>query len=78
MLGKAIDGEIPAARVHALEQRLPGLTRGEGLLDAEFARHRPVRDRRPPTRSWPGADPLNGDPLDPDHLRRLRQGPGLR
>jgi ribosomal protection tetracycline resistance protein len=74
-----LDGEIPAARVHALEQRLPALTRGEGLLDAEFARYRPVRDRRPPTRSWPGADPLNGDPLDPDdYLRRLRQGPGLR
>ncbi|MCO1659459.1 elongation factor G [Pseudonocardia humida] len=76
--GCVVDGEIPAARVHELEQRLPGLTRGEALLDAEFARYREVRGR-PPTRPSTATGPLDGDPLDPDdYLRRLRQGPGLR
>lgn len=70
-----LDGEVPAARVHALEQRLPGLTRGEAVLDAEFARYRVVRGRAP-VRRWTGSDPLNGDPLDrADHLRRLRRRP---
>jgi ribosomal protection tetracycline resistance protein len=73
-----LDGEIPAARIHELEQRLPGLTRGEGVLDTAFAHHRPVRGAAP-RRVWPGPGPLDGDPLDPaDYLRRLRQGPGLR
>jgi ribosomal protection tetracycline resistance protein len=73
-----LDGEVPAARVHELEQRLPGLTRGEGLLDAEFVRYRRVRGR-PPVRPATGRGPLDGDPLDrDDYLRRLRQGPGLR
>jgi ribosomal protection tetracycline resistance protein len=73
-----VEGEIPAARVHALGQRLPGLTRGEALLDAEFAHHRRVRGT-PPVRPATGSGPLDGDPPDPaDYLRRLRQGPGLR
>jgi ribosomal protection tetracycline resistance protein len=73
-----LDGEIPAARIHELEQRLPGLTRGEGVLDTAFAHHRPVRGAAP-RRVWPGPGPLDGDPLDQaDYLRRLRQGPGLR
>lgn len=37
-----LEGEIPAARVHELQQRLPSLTRGEGLLESAFATHRPV------------------------------------
>jgi ribosomal protection tetracycline resistance protein len=73
-----LDGEIPAARIHELEQRLPGLTRGEGVLDTAFARYRPVRGPAP-RRTWSGQGPLDGDPLDrDDYLRRLRQGPGLR
>jgi ribosomal protection tetracycline resistance protein len=37
-------GEIPAAQVHELEQRLPALTRGEGvLLESVFDRYREVR-----------------------------------
>ena len=31
-----IEGEIPAARVQELRRRLPGLTRGEGVLDVNF------------------------------------------
>ncbi|TYB66095.1 TetM/TetW/TetO/TetS family tetracycline resistance ribosomal protection protein [Nonomuraea sp. PA05] len=38
-----VEGEIPAARVHELEQRLPGLTRGEGVLEYDFYRYEPVR-----------------------------------
>ena len=46
-----LDGAVPAARVHELRQRLPGLTRGEALLDTapstatsrSAARRRPVR-----------------------------------
>jgi ribosomal protection tetracycline resistance protein len=38
-----VEGEIPAARVHELEQLLPGLTRGEGLLECGFDRYQPVR-----------------------------------
>jgi ribosomal protection tetracycline resistance protein len=37
-----LEGEIPAAEVHGLEQRLPGLTRGEGVLESSFATWRPV------------------------------------
>lgn len=53
-----IEGEIPAARVHALQQRLPGLTRGEGLLDCAFDRHRPVRGGVP-ERARTDHNPLN-------------------
>lgn len=37
-----LEGGIPAARVHELQQRLPGLTRGEGVLETAFDTHRPV------------------------------------
>lgn len=37
-----IDGDIPAAEIHTLEQQLPGLTRGEGSLEAQFDHYRPV------------------------------------
>ena len=33
-----IDGELPAASVHRLRVRLPGLTRGEGLVESVFER----------------------------------------
>ncbi|MCP2360600.1 ribosomal protection tetracycline resistance protein [Nonomuraea thailandensis] len=42
-LSSVVEGEIPAARVHGLEQRLPGLTRGEGVLECDFDRYEPVR-----------------------------------
>ncbi|MET7870095.1 translation factor GTPase family protein [Streptomyces cyaneofuscatus] len=37
-----LEGELPAARVHELQQLLPGLTRGEGVLESAFDGHRPV------------------------------------
>jgi ribosomal protection tetracycline resistance protein len=38
-----LEGEIPAARVHELQQQLPALARGEGLLECAFERYEPVR-----------------------------------
>lgn len=37
-----VEGHIPAARVHKLQQQLPGLTRGEGMLECVFDSYRPV------------------------------------
>ncbi|SCF21505.1 ribosomal protection tetracycline resistance protein [Micromonospora viridifaciens] len=53
-----IEGEVPAGRVHALEQRLPSLTRGEGTLESEFDHYRPVRGPEPSRPRW-DHDPLN-------------------
>ncbi|WP_326738552.1 translation factor GTPase family protein [Streptomyces sp. NBC_01022] len=53
-----LEGEIPAARVHELQQRLPGLTRGEGLLETAFDTHRPVTGAAP-RRSRTDHNPLN-------------------
>ncbi|HYN92697.1 MAG TPA: translation factor GTPase family protein [Pilimelia sp.] len=53
-----LTGEIPAARVHELQQRLPGLTRGEGVLESAFARYRPVRGTVPHRPRW-DHNPLN-------------------
>jgi ribosomal protection tetracycline resistance protein len=53
-----LDGEIPAARVHELQQQLPALTRGEGVLESAFDRHQPVRATIP-TRPRSDHNPLN-------------------
>ena len=54
-----LEGEIPAARIHDLEQRLPALTRGEGvLLESAFARYREVRGEIP-TRLRTDDNPLD-------------------
>ena len=53
-----LEGEIPAARVHELQQKLPTLTRGEGVLETAFHQHQPVRG---PVPSRPRTD---HDPLD--------------
>jgi ribosomal protection tetracycline resistance protein len=54
----ALEGEIPAARVHELQQALPGLTRGEGVLEVEFERYEPARGTQP-TRPRSDLNPLN-------------------
>jgi ribosomal protection tetracycline resistance protein len=60
-------GEVPAARVRELEQRLPALTRGEGvLLESVFDRYRPVRGEVP-TRPRTDDNPLDRD----EYLLRL-------
>ena len=53
-----VEGDIPAARVHELEQQLPGLTRGEGVLDCAFDRYQAVPGRGP-VRPRSGPSPLN-------------------
>ncbi|MFC9755865.1 GTP-binding protein [Streptomyces sp. NPDC056921] len=53
-----LEGEIPAARVHELQQRLPALTRGEGVLESEFASYRAVAGTAP-ERPRTDRDPLN-------------------
>jgi ribosomal protection tetracycline resistance protein len=67
-----LEGDIPAARVHALRQQLPPLTRGEGVLECSFDRYEPVTG---PVPSRPRTD---SNPLDRDeYLRRVTRGAGL-
>jgi ribosomal protection tetracycline resistance protein len=42
-----LEGEIPAAQVHELTQRLPALTRGEGMLESAFDHYWPIRGTVP-------------------------------
>ncbi len=53
-----LDGEIPAAQVRELEEQLPGLTRGEGVLEAAFGRYQQVRGAVP-SRPRTDHNPLN-------------------
>jgi ribosomal protection tetracycline resistance protein len=53
-----LEGEIPAARVHELQQRLLALARGEGVLETAFDHYRPVRGTIP-TRPRTDHNPLN-------------------
>jgi ribosomal protection tetracycline resistance protein len=53
-----LDGDIPAAQVRGLEEQLPGLTRGEGVLEAAFGHYQPVRGAVP-SRRRTDHNPLN-------------------
>jgi ribosomal protection tetracycline resistance protein len=53
-----LEGEIAAVRMHELQQRMPGLTRGEGVFTSAFDHYRPIRGD-PPTRPRTDPDPLN-------------------
>ncbi|BCB91388.1 elongation factor G [Phytohabitans suffuscus] len=66
-----LEGDIPAVRVHELRQRLPGLTRGEGVLESAFDHYAPVRGAAPVRQRW------DADPLDRKEylLRVLRRVP---
>ncbi|MGH3504053.1 MAG: GTP-binding protein, partial [Nocardioidaceae bacterium] len=52
-----LEGEIPAARVHDLQLRLPSLTSGEGVLECAFERYERVRGTVP-TRPRSDRNPL--------------------
>lgn len=67
-----LEGEIPVARVHELQQRLPSLTGGEGVLESAFASHRAVVGSLP-RRSRTDRDPLNRKEY---LLRTALRGPG--
>jgi ribosomal protection tetracycline resistance protein len=45
-----LEGEIPADRVRDLEEQLPGLARGEAVLETAFDHYQPVRGAVPPRR----------------------------
>lgn len=67
-----LEGDIPAAQVHELEQRLPGLTRGEGVLESAFDRHRPVGSTGPvPSRPRSDHNPLNREEYLLQVVRRV-------
>ena len=53
-----LEGEIPAAHVHELQQLLPALTRGEGVLECAFDRYQPVVGTNP-TRPRTDHNPLD-------------------
>jgi ribosomal protection tetracycline resistance protein len=53
-----LEGTIPAARAHELQQAVPGLTRGEGILESAFDSYQPVVGP-PPTRPRSDHNPLN-------------------
>jgi len=64
-----LDGEIPAGEVSALERLLPGLTRGEGVLETEFSHYQPVNGGPVPVRPRTDHNPLHRE----DYLRNLRR-----
>ena len=68
----ALEGDIPAARVHELRQELPALTRGEGVLECAFDRYEPVTGEVP-TRPRLGPDPLNRE----EYLQRVTRRASL-
>ncbi len=53
-----LEGLIPAARVHELQQLLPTLSRGEGVLESAFERYQPVQGTVP-DRPRSDHNPLN-------------------
>jgi ribosomal protection tetracycline resistance protein len=53
-----LEGELPAAAVHRLQQELPAPTRGEGVLESAFDHYRPVRGPIP-TRPRTDHNPLD-------------------
>jgi ribosomal protection tetracycline resistance protein len=71
--GHGIEGQIPAARVHELQRRLPALTRGEGVLESAFDHYAPVRGK-PPARERTGPDPLDRK----EYLLRVLRRAGAR
>lgn len=70
-----VEGEIAAARVHELQQVLPGLTHGEGALETSFAGYRPVAGP-PPVRRRSDNNPLNRKEYLLHVLRRVPTGLG--
>jgi ribosomal protection tetracycline resistance protein len=63
-----LDGVLPAASVHELEQLLPALTRGEGVLESEFDHYEAVSGPVP-ERPRTDDDPLHRK----DYLLRVER-----
>ena len=54
-----LEGRVPVARVHELEQQLPALTRGEGELECAFDHYAPVGSGTVPDRPRTDLNPLD-------------------
>jgi ribosomal protection tetracycline resistance protein len=52
-----IEAVLPAARAKDLQQQLPGLTGGEGVLDSSFAGYQPVSGDQPSRTGDDGESP---------------------
>jgi ribosomal protection tetracycline resistance protein len=63
-----VAGEVPAAAVHRLQQQLPALTRGEGVVESAFDHYEPVREI--PARPRSDHNPLNRK----EYLLRVSRG----
>ena len=64
-----LEGEVPAARMNELQQRLRGLTRGEGVVELAFDRYEPAGK---PVPVRPRTD---DSPLDrAEYMHRLNRG----
>lgn len=63
-------GTIPAESVHAISQRLPELTGGEGTFLSDFD-HYQLMNGPPPMRAVSGANPYNRKQYMSHVLRRL-------
>ena len=66
----ALEGMVPAARVHALSRRIPGLTGGEGVLESAFDHFAPVSGGEVPERARWDANPLDRK----EYLMRVQRG----
>jgi ribosomal protection tetracycline resistance protein len=55
-----ISAVLPVARVRLLQNRLPGLSMGEGILETRFGGYQPIGEH-PPTRPRSGPSPLDRD-----------------
>jgi ribosomal protection tetracycline resistance protein len=64
-----MEGDIAAAKVHALRQALPPVTRGEGVLETAFDHYRPVQGPIP-TRPRSDHNPLDRKEYLKQVLRR--------
>ena len=64
-----LEGVIPVAQVHALQQQLAGVTRGEGVLESEFDHYQQVRGPNP-TRPRSDLNPLHRK----EYLRHVLRG----
>ncbi|MBW8802772.1 MAG: TetM/TetW/TetO/TetS family tetracycline resistance ribosomal protection protein [Catenulisporales bacterium] len=65
-----LEGTVPAARVHALGQHIPGLTGGEGVLESAFDHFAPVSGAVVPERARWDANPLDRK----EYLMRVQRG----
>jgi ribosomal protection tetracycline resistance protein len=61
-----LEGDIPVARLHELQQQIPPLTRGEGVMESSFGRYDPVRGPAP-VRPRTDDNPLNRE----EYLNRV-------